>query len=45
MENIKKKKILQQPVYRDQEALNEVLREISLLPPLVFPGEIAKLRL
>ncbi|HQQ23501.1 MAG TPA: 3-deoxy-7-phosphoheptulonate synthase class II [Spirochaetota bacterium] len=44
MENIKKKKIIQQPLYRDQEALSSVLREISLLPPLVFPGEISKLR-
>ncbi len=36
--------IQQQPSYRDQAAVDAVLREISSLPPLVFSGEVDHLR-
>lgn len=44
MNNWKKKKSLQQPVYGKSSGIENVLKEISLLPPLVFSGEIYKLR-
>jgi 3-deoxy-7-phosphoheptulonate synthase len=33
-----------QPVYRDTGAYDEVLRQLSSLPPVVFPGEIRQLQ-
>ena len=35
---------LQQPNWRDEDELNEVLAELSRLPPLVFAGEIRSLK-
>jgi len=36
--------VLQQPNWPDQEKYNQVLAEISTLPPLVFAGEIRELK-
>ncbi|MDH3329257.1 MAG: 3-deoxy-7-phosphoheptulonate synthase, partial [Desulfobulbaceae bacterium] len=36
--------VLQQPKWPDQEKYNQVLAEISKLPPLVFAGEIRELK-
>lgn len=36
--------ILQQPVYPDNETLHKVETRLSQNPPLVFPGELARLR-
>ncbi len=40
----KKKKALQQPVYEDIAAYEVVLSRLKRLPPLVFPGEVEKLK-
>ncbi|MBN1409838.1 MAG: 3-deoxy-7-phosphoheptulonate synthase [Spirochaetales bacterium] len=40
----KKKQVNQQPEYRDQDTYNQILSDLSQRPPLVFPGEVEKLK-
>jgi len=40
----KSKKALQQPNYPDKEKLLEITKELSLQPPLVFAGEVRRLK-
>ncbi len=40
----KKKKALHQPIYSDETSLNSSIKKLKKLPPLVFAGEVRKLK-
>ena len=43
-ESWRTREIKQQPTYPDQEALKAIEKELGIIPPLVFAGEVRKLK-